>query len=340
MLDTGIRADRSQHAVRELEAEYANDCQLRSGAHALSLFSTTLHGLVLKALASHPMRLTDLRRAVGGPAQTTLRGNLRNLIEIGALEKQQDNGRGGLVNHVLTPLGSELLLVADALEAWLSRSPHGPIRSDSETGKAAVKALVGGWESTMLRALAARPFSLTALDNLITSFSYPALERRLGAMRLAGCVEPVEGNGGGTPYAVTKWLRLGMAPLLAAIRCERRHMALATAPLTRIDIEAMLLLSIPLATPGRRASGTAQLAVYGGDGSERRAAGVCLTVRDGRLTGFTSKLEPRPENLIRGSAMDWLDALVDGRSAQLEVAGEPALTLDVVHGLHRALFPA
>ena len=304
----------------------------------LSLFSKALHGLVLRALSGGPLRLAELRRKVGGPAQSTLRGNLDNLFDMGALEKRQGNGRANMVDNALTPVGAELLFVADTVEAWLARAPEGPRHLESETGKASIKALLAGWDSTMLRAFAVRPFSLTEIDNLISSFSYPALERRLAAMRLAGFVTPVEGNGGATPYAVAEWLRQAMAPLLAAIRCERRHMADETAPLTRIDVETILLLALPLVELAPSATGVSQLAVYGGDDSDWRSAGVRLSVEAGRIVSCTSKLEANSDSWIRGSAASWLDALVVGRSRQLQVSGERAVTLDIVDGLHRALF--
>jgi DNA-binding HxlR family transcriptional regulator len=336
--DTGTRAQ-SQHATREVgDADYAADHQFRAGGYVLSLFSKALQGLVLRALAEGPMRLADLRKEVGGPAQTTLRGNLDSLIAIGALEKRQTNGRASIVGNALTPIGRELIVVADTIDAWLARAPGGPIGIESEIGKAAVKALVSGWGSTMLRALATGPFSLTELDNLITAFSYPALERRLGAMRLAGCVTAVQGNGGGTPYVVTDWLRQGMAPLLAAVRCERCRMPRDTAPMTRLDVETILLLIVPLVDFDPEADGVSQLAVNGGGGSDWRSAGIRFTAREGQLADRTSRLETGGENWIRGSAADWLNALVKGGSGRLEVSGDRALTLDVVEGLHRALF--
>jgi len=70
--------------------------------------------------------------------------------------------------------------VADTVEAWLARAPAGPIPLGSEVAKAAIKALVDGWEATMLRALAARPLSLTEFDSLIAGLSYPALEEAGG----------------------------------------------------------------------------------------------------------------------------------------------------------------
>jgi DNA-binding HxlR family transcriptional regulator len=341
VLDAGPRGANVPLGVRETsEADFAGEYQFRSGGYALSLFSKVLHGLVLRALSGGPLRLAELRRQVGGPAQSTLRGNLDSLIDMGVLERRQGNGNGRAhtADNALTPVGMEMLAVADAIEGWFARAPEGPLQLENEMGKTTIKALVNGWDSTMLRALAVRPFSLTELDNLISACSYPALERRLAAMRLAGFVTPVRGNGGATPYAVTDWLRQAMAPLLAAIRCERRHMAHATAPLTKIDVETILLLGLPLVEIGPDATGVSQLAVYGGDDSNWRSAGVRLSVDSGRLARCTSKLEVKAESWVRGSAADWLDALVCGASQQLEVSGSRTVTLDVVDALHRALF--
>jgi DNA-binding HxlR family transcriptional regulator len=341
VLDAGPRSATAPIGVREVsDAEYGPEYQFRAGGYVLSLFSKALNGLILRALADGPLRLAELRRKVGGPAQSTLRGNLDNLIGIGALEKRQGNGRANMADNALTAVGAELLSVADAVESWLARSPQGPLQLESEMGKATIKALISGWDSTMLRALAVHPFSLTELDNLISAYSYPALERRLAAMRLAGFLTPVEGNNGATPYTVAGWLRRAMAPVLAAIRCERRHIADATAPLTRIDVESILLLALPLIAPAPDASGVAQLAVQGGDRSEWRAAGVRLQVESGQMLSCTSKLEPNPESSICGSATDWLDALVCGSSRQLTVSGDRAVTVDLVDRLHQALFQA
>ncbi|HXR30787.1 MAG TPA: winged helix-turn-helix transcriptional regulator [Solirubrobacterales bacterium] len=339
MLDAAPRSGSIQLAAPEAtERDYATEYPFRSGGYVLSIFSKALHGLILRALAKGPMRLAQLRRDVGGPAQTTLRGNLETLLRMGALEKVHANGKAALVDNTLTPLGHEMLVVADAVDTWLADAPQGPLRLEGEAGKTSIKALVNGWGSTMLRALAVRPFTLTELDNLISSFSYPSLERRLAAMRLVDLITPVPNGGGGTPYAVSDWLRRAMAPLLAAMRCERRHLAEETAPLTRIDVETVLLLVLPLVSLPADAEGVSQLAVQAGNSSDGRSAGIRLSAQAGKLVGCTSKLQARPENWIRGSANHWLDALVEGRSDQLEVYGDRTLTLDMVDNLHRALF--
>jgi DNA-binding HxlR family transcriptional regulator len=337
--DAGPRSGQALAAREASETEYAAEHQFRSGGYVLSLLSKALNGLVLRALADGPLRLAELRRRVGGPAQSTLRGNLDTLIEIGALEKRSDDGRANASAHALTPVGAELLAVVDVVDGWLARAPKDGTRLESAAGKGATKALVRGWDSTMLRALAVRPFSLTELDNLINAYSYPALERRLAAMRLAGFVTPVRSNGA-TPYAITDWLRQAMAPVLAAIRCERRHLAETTAPLTRIDVETILLLIVPLIEPAPGATGVSQLSVHGGDDSDWRAAGVRLSIDAGQVLSCTSKLESGAESWIRGSAADWLEALVRGDSAELEVNGDRALTVGIVDRLHRGLFQA
>jgi DNA-binding HxlR family transcriptional regulator len=316
----------------------ASEYQFRAGGQILSLFSTALHGLVLRALADGPMRLADLRKQVGGPPQTTLRGHLGNLIGMGALEKRSRDGQPNMVDNALTQIGLEMLFVADTLEAWLACCPEKTLDLESEGGKGAIKALIGGWNSTMLRALAARPFSLTELDNLITAFTYPALERRLSAMSLAGQAVAMQSTEKGTPYAVTEWLRQGMAPLIAAARCEQRHLAKETAPLTRIDIEAMLLLGGPLVEPPAGSEGSCQLLVTSDEDGRWRSAGISVAVEPGRLASFSSKLESDPATAARGSALGWFDAIVDGDLSGLTISGDRELAEALVRGLNLGLF--
>jgi DNA-binding HxlR family transcriptional regulator len=305
----------------------------------LSLFSTALHGSILRSLGDGPMRLSDLHRATGGPPQTTLRGNLDNLIGIGALEKRRRDGGVNVVDNELTPFGRELLGVADSLEAWLGEAPSGPLSLESGAGKAAIKALIGGWSSTMLRALAARPFSLTELDNLITAFSYPALERRLSAMAICGQVVAMPSPGAATPYMTADWLRQGVAPLLLAARCEARHMAAETAPLARIDIEAMMLLAAPLASLFSGAAGACQLTVEMSDGSKLAPVGIRMEVEQGRIVSCVAKLGTNPESWAHGPAVAWLEAIAERDLDRLQLGGDRDLVLGVLGGLSDALFP-
>lgn len=311
----------------------------RAGTAALGLLSVPLNSLVLRALADGPMRLAGLRAALGGPAQSTLRGNLSKLVEIGALSRCH-GARPSILAYELTPFGRDLLLVANAAEAWLSLAPEGPVALDSAPAKVALKALVGGWASTIVRALAARPLTLTELDKLIDNFTYPTLERRLSAMRLAGQVElGTNDEGKGRQYTISPWLRKAIGPLSVAARCERRHMPNVTAPIGRLDVESAFLMVAPTIVLDAGTSGTCQVAVEAGHGDSGRPwAGAQLEIEKGQVTSCVARIEARPENWVLGPAVGWLEAVIGRDSGRLHFGGDTELGREIVHGLHVALF--
>jgi len=285
------------------------------------------------------MRLAELRQQVGLPAQTTLRGHLGSLVEVGAIAKRvQPQGRFA-TEYELTPMGRDLLEVADSLEAWLSLAPEGAIELDSGTAKGAVRALVDGWSSQMMRVLGARALSLTELDKLIPDLNYPALERRLASMRMAALVEANEAVGARTPYSVTEWGRKAVAPLAKATHCERIHLPEETPPPAPVDIEAAFLLTMPLVALPPRTGGWCQLQVEpGAEGSE--PAGVRIDVEAGRVISCVSRLDPKPRSWARGSARVWFQAVTVGDPSGLQFGGADRLPENVIHSLHEALAAA
>jgi DNA-binding HxlR family transcriptional regulator len=312
--------------------------RVRSGAQALTLLSAHRNVLVLEALAGGPRRQAELRRIAGLPAQTTLRALLKGLEQIGAIGKHRRNAFPGTLEYGLEKPGEELLFVVVALERWLAQAPGTPIELGSDTAKAAIKALVEAWSASMLRALAAKPLSLTELDRLIAELNYPSLERRLGGMRIAGLVEALPGNGRGTPYAVTEWLRRGMAPLTAAIRWERHHIRDRTAPLGQLDVEAGFLLMLPLLRLPSDVDGQCRMAVELPNGSKRQLAGVIVELRAGKISSCTSRLEGTPAAWMSGSAAAWLAAAIEADTAQLELGGDCRLARALLDGIHTTLF--
>ncbi len=281
------------------------------------------------------MRLAELRKATGLPAQTTLRGHLATLGELGVLSKRPTERMPYAVENELTPMGHELIRVGGRLEAWLRQSPDGPISLESAAAKGAVKALVDGWGSTMMRTLAAKPQSLTELDSMISGLSYPALERRLSSMRIAGLVEAQPSRGAGTPYAVTGWARRGIMPLAVASRCERLHMRSQTTPVSQGDIEAAFMLAIPLVGLPAAAMGSCQLEV---ERSEGESVSVQVQVEKGRVVSCVSELEPPPGAYAAGSLATWFNAVDAGSVGHLRLGGGGRqLAEGLVLGLHAAL---
>jgi DNA-binding HxlR family transcriptional regulator len=310
--------------------------RLGAGLRVLTTLATPLNFLVLRALGERPMRLAELRQATGLPAQTTLRGHLASLIEIGALSKRPTSQMPYAVENELTPMGEEMLAVADRLEAWLNQAPGAPSSLTNGSARGIVKAFVDGWGSTMLRGLGGGPMSLTELDRRIAQLSYPALERRLSSMRMAGLVEACDGPGASTPYTVTEWARLGVGPLVASGRCERRHMRERAAPITRDDIEAAFMLTLPLVGLPAETSGSCQLEVDADPADAREQVGVRVKVESGAVVSCDSDGGPTSDDFASGSAEKWFDA-VSGEDENELRFGAGKVAAGVVSGLRSAL---
>lgn len=305
----------------------------RAGAEALFLLSAPLNVHTLKSLEEGTRGLLDLRRSVGSPPQSTMRVYTRTLAEVGVLERRRDGGFPATVEYGITPAGEALLRVGAALEIWLGESPDGEIELGSTAAKSATRALAEGWSTNIIRALAAKPHALTELSRLIPQTSYPSLERRLGAMRLMGQLEPHPGNGRGTPYRVTSWLRRAAVPLTAAAAWERQFAPASTTPIGRLDVEAAFLLAIPLIELPDSVSGSCRLVVEVHGGAKPIFAGVLLCVEDGRVTTCSSRLEGHADAIVSGRPATWFRALTDAGADQLEVAGEVALGRTLVEAL-------
>jgi DNA-binding HxlR family transcriptional regulator len=325
------------------DATASSDGEVRAGSRVLSVFENPLNTRILRAHATGPLRLIELQDKVGWSAQSTIRAALSNLREVGALTKQTVGDSPYAVATALSPAGEEMLFVADEVEAWLALCPDGPIAPGGEEAKGAVKALAGGWSSTLMRALANRPFTLTELDGLIPGLSYPTLERRLSWMRKTGQIKPVEKEGRGTPYVVTDWLRRAIAPLSAAGRCERRHMEAESGPITSIEVEASFLLALPLAPLPPYATGTCMLAVQTNsaeaDDKDPGLAGVTVKAKRGQVLSCAPEVGAEPPTWAVGSPETWLDVVIDGRIEDLRIGGaKPQLALALLSGIHYALF--
>jgi DNA-binding HxlR family transcriptional regulator len=297
----------------------------RTGAQALTLLSAPLHVEILRALQDGPRELLDLRHAVGSPPQSTMRLYTRTLAEIGVLERRRQNEFPSTATYSITPSGQALLEVVSVLECWLQTAPDGPLTYGSVAAKSAVKALIGGWSATIVRALAARSLTLTELNMLIPRISYPSLERRLGAMRLAKLIEAQPGEGRGVPYRATEWLRQAVTPIAAAAAWEQQYLLEPDAQIKRLDVEASFLLAVPLLklTPGT--TGKCRLSVELRGAGAPVFAGVLLGVEDGVVVSCTSRLDGNVEASASGTPGAWMRQMAGPAQGRLEMRGDVAL---------------
>lgn len=306
---------------------------MRAGASGLSLLSDPLDVQVLHALEDGSRSPIALRSAVGSPAQTTIRTRLKKLTQVGAFDRR------GSGDYELTRTGRDLLDVAEVVDAWLGEAPTDPQSLGSMAAKRSLKALTEAWSSYIVRAVAARPLTLTELSKLISTLNYPSLERRLAAMRFAGLVEACPSSRTGTRCTSTTWLKRAVAPLIAAARWEQRHIPLTARPLGRLDIEATFLLAIPLIQLPPDLTGTCRLAVeIRNTSGEHDPAGVVVGVADGQVVSCVSRLRGEVDAWVSGSAASWLDAVIDQEPGRLELGGDTQLATGLLDRLHGVLF--
>lgn len=315
-----------------------NGVQKRPGAQALMLLSAPLNYNVLKALEGGPRPLVDLRRAVGSPPQTTMRIYMKALIETGVVERRLQNAFPGSVEHELTPAGEKLLEVADILQHWLDQGTYGPISLGTPAARSAVKALVEGWSTNIVRALAVKPLALTELNRFIPTVTYPTLERRLSAMNHVGLVEPHRnGKGRGTPHRVTNWLRAAISPLTAAVGWEYHHLPEQAAPIGRRDVEATFLLIVPTLELSPDVSGRARLSVELRNDGETSYAGVSVKVEDGQIASCVSRLEGESDAWVAGTPLGWFRWVSRHDRKAVEIGGDYDLARGLAEGIHNSV---
>jgi DNA-binding HxlR family transcriptional regulator len=236
-----------------------------------------------------------------------------------------------------TPAGRELVRVAAVVERWLHLCPEGHLSLGEGAGPA-LAALLAGWSSTVLHALAGRPLALGEVCDAVPTLDEATVEERIEMMEGAGLLKAPAGEGGGDRrYEATDWLRRSIAPLLAAARMELRHPPGDTAPLAVADVEAAFRLTLPLLRLPARTAGSCALAVQLEREVAEEPVGVTADLEQGRVVAVEAGLDEDAAARAAGPASTWLDALIDGADSVI-VSGERSRARHVVKGLHRELF--
>lgn len=307
----------------------------RSGATALELLAAPLNLQILRGLEGGARSMGDLRSEIGSPPQSTMRIYLQTLRERKAIDVSRNEGLQGAVKYSLTDSGRALLDVGAALQTWLSASPRGPVEVGTPAARNAIRALVDGWSSNIVRAVSARALTLTEISRMIPKISYPALERRLSAMRSVGLIEGFKEDGRGTPYRPTDWLRRAVAVLISASEWEREHIPDLTPPIGRLDVEAAFLLAVPLIELPEDLSGTVRLAVEIQRGVSPVFAGVLVSVEEGEVTSCTPGSDGEAKAWVSGAPRSWLRRMNLGEEDHLELGGDSHAARAVLEGLER-----
>jgi DNA-binding HxlR family transcriptional regulator len=238
----------------------------------------------------------------------------------------------------VTPAGREMGFVGAIGESWAKKAPDGGIDPNSDEAEEAAAVLIRGWTSTIVHRLAFEPLTLTELGRALDTMSREDVAANVAAMRDVGLLEARPNDGEGAAFAVTDWLRHAIAPLAAAVRCERRWSADETPPVAPLDVEAAFLLTLPLLRLPVDLAGECRLVVELPESEERPAAGVMARVEDQRIAACSTDLAGSAAASAIGTDRAWLEALIEGMAEDLEFGGEETLARELVEALHCCLF--
>jgi hypothetical protein len=236
-----------------------------------------------------------------------------------------------------TPAGREVPFVGGILQHWLDNCPDGPVELGPEAGPL-LAPLLTGWCSMVTHALAAEPLTAAETHEAIQVLDLDTVEARIESMEEAGHVEALPGPDGKPRYAVTEWLRMGIAPLAAAARMELRHPPGDTAAVAALDVEASFLLTLPRLELPAGLSGTCSMAVELDEGVSGSPAGITVRVENGRVVSCEQRLDEDADAWATGSATDWLDTLIEADAKRVRSGGDRALAHRLLHELHQVLF--
>jgi DNA-binding HxlR family transcriptional regulator len=241
-------------------------------------------------------------------------------------------------HYRIGPGGREMLFVAFVVERWLQNAPQGPVPFECQEAEGAVASLAKSWSATAVHALAREPLTFPELHAMVPGLSRRALERHLEAMQGAGQVASLPDGAGGAIYALTDWMRAGIAPLIASARLERRSPMDGMTPIDALDVEAGFRLSLPLLELPKELSGSCRLGLNLAEDESSILTGVTAHIEQGRVISCAAGLEKKADAWAAASAGDWLDTVIEPEAKRVRTGGDRWLADAVLVALNKTLF--
>jgi DNA-binding HxlR family transcriptional regulator len=315
-----------------------NEIRPRTGAQILAHLATPLNVTVLRELQTGPKRPDELRRECSPPSKRALRSCLATLERLGVVTRRGHRLLPESREYDLAEPGRELRFVMIALERWLKSNRPDRIELDTDAGAHAIKTVLSGWSANIMRAVAARPYTLAELNDLIEPLARDSLEHRVEAMHRAGLLELTDrGVGEKRPYVRTAWLCRAMGPIVAASRWERRNLPEMSALIGRSDAETALLLTMPLLQLPPTARGSCRLIVEISEEPGEMDATVTATAEGCRVTHY-EPVNRDADATASGPPSAWFRAAIEAKLGHLEVDGDQRLANGLLNALFAALY--
>jgi hypothetical protein len=239
--------------------------------------------------------------------------------------------------------GKEMLYVAFVVEQWLLAAPHGPLVFDSKEAESAVTALAEGWSATIVHVLAREPLSFAELESAarkvaIEETGSDELRRLVATMHESGQLATLPGPDGEPIYALTDWLRAGIAPLIASARLERSNPMEGMSPIDELDVEAGFRMALELVELPEELSGSCRLGFNLDEEETKPMTGVTAEIDQGRAVACRPGLDIKADAWAAASAFDWLDTVIEPDANKVRTGGDAWLSKALVEALHRTLF--
>ncbi len=302
----------------------------------LRLLGAGAAGSILLALQEGQLRTKDLATRVPGFAPRTVYRYVGRLIEIGAIEREEEPGVPSKVFHRLTgPCGEELAALVSAYsQATLDVLPDGEVVPHSWGSLTLLAEL---WDSGMFHALAARPCTATELARMEHGLSFHQVARRISLFLIGGLIHERDDGRKRRRYELTEGARRASA-LIAGLGLWRGRNALPAGEpgLTLAETAELLRTVLPLVVLPGHAEKTLELVV--GLTSADYGEAVWVTVgADGSVVCCGTQVD-QADARVRGEVADWIETLARESGGAVRIGGDRPFVEALFQGLHEALW--
>jgi hypothetical protein len=145
--------------------------------------------------------------------------------------------------------------------------------------------------------------------------------------------------GEGPPlYAMTDWLRAGLAPLVASARLERRDPMEGMSPIDELDVEAGFRMALELVELPHQLSGVCRLGINLDDEEGQPMTGVTVVIDQGKAVDCRTGLDLEADAWAVASAANWLDTVIEPDIKRVRTGGDAWLTKALLEAFHQTLF--
>ncbi len=305
----------------------------------LRLLGAGAAGSILLGLQEGQLRTNELATRVPGFAPRTVYRYVGRLIEVGAIEREEELGVPSKVFHRLTrPCGEELAALVDAYsQAALDVLPGGAVVPHSWGSLTRLAEL---WDSGMFHALATQPCTATELARMEHGLSFHQVARRISLLLIGGLIRERDDGRKRRRYELTEEARQASA-LIAGLGLwrERYLLEAGESGLTLAETAELLRAVLPLVMLPGHGGKTLEL-VIGSRSAGNGGAGevVWATVStDGGVVCCSRQID-QVDARARGEVADWTGMLAQETAGTLRISGDKPLMEALFQGLHEALW--